>query len=167
MDTEPLLNKEWPTISVFLDTKDGGQTWVSQSASLFGEITRFRFAKSGKGLGLLEYENFFEWPSEVLRLDLTTGKNFRSLRRKDRAITDVALLDNGTGFAAGFQPSGLISYSPVPGPVKVLRSLDLMTWTDIPVDYRAVARRVMLAAVDATHVWMATDTGMILRLAAN
>lgn len=164
MEPEPSKVREVPTVSVFLETKDAGQTWSPQTASLFGQISRFRLGNKGQGLALIEFENFFDWPSEVLRLDLTTGKNYSALRRKDRAITDVALLDGGPGYAAGFQPSGLIAYSPVPGPVKVLRSDDLKTWTEMPVDYRAVARRVMLAAVDATHIWMATDTGMILKL---
>jgi hypothetical protein len=34
------------------------------------------------------------------------------------------------------------------------------------VDYRAVARRARLAASDPGNVWVATDTGMILKLAA-
>jgi hypothetical protein len=76
-------------------------------------------------------------------------------------------MTDGSAYAAGFQPSGLIAYSPVPEPVKILHSNNLTTWTDMPVDYRAVARRVILAAVDATHVWVATDTGMILKLVSN
>jgi hypothetical protein len=32
------------------------------------------------------------------------------------------------------------------------------------VDYRAVARRVILATAGPDHVWAATDTGMILKL---
>jgi len=164
MESSPSKVRELPSVSVFLETKDAGKTWSPQMASLFGQISRFKLGKKGQGLALIEFENFFDWPSEVLRLDLTTGSNYTALRRKDRAITDVALLDGGPGYAAGFQPSGLIAYSPVPGPVKVLRSDDLKTWTEMPVDYRAVARRVVLAAVDATHIWMATDTGMILKL---
>ena len=164
MAPRPSRMRDVPTVSVFLETKDAGKTWSPQVASLFGHISRFRLGKKGRGLALVEFENYFDWPSEVLRLDLKTGKNESALRRKDRAITDVALLDGGPGYAAGFQPTGSIAYSPVPGPVKVLRSDDLITWTEMPVDYRAVARRVMLAAVDATHIWMATDTGMILKL---
>ncbi len=164
METEPSRSKEVPTVTAFLETKDAGKTWSSQMSTLFGQITRFRLGKNGRGLALIEYENFFDWPSEVLRLDLATGKNYPSLKRKDRAITDVAVMSDGSGYAAGFQPGGLIAYSPVPGPVKVLHSDNLLTWTEMKVDYRAVARRVMLAAVDATHVWMATDTGMILKL---
>ena len=164
MAPRPSRMREGPTVSVILETKDAGKTWSPQTASLFGHISRFRLGKKGQGLALVEFENYFDWPSEVLRLDLDTGKNYTALRRKDRAITDVALVDGGPGYAAGFQPTGMITYSPVPGPVKVLRSDDLKTWTEMPVDYRAVARRVMLAAVDATHIWMATDTGMILKL---
>jgi photosystem II stability/assembly factor-like uncharacterized protein len=167
METEQSKSRELPNISVFLETKDGGKTWSEQSASLFGEVTRFRLGKNGRGLALIEYENFFDWPSEVLRLDLTTGKNYTALRRKDRAITDVALMSDGSGYAAGFEPSGLITYSPVPCPVKILHSNNLGTWTDMKVDYRAVARSVILAAVDATHVWVATDTGMILKLVSD
>jgi hypothetical protein len=32
------------------------------------------------------------------------------------------------------------------------------------VDYKAVAQRAILAAPDADHAWVATDTGMILTL---
>jgi hypothetical protein len=34
----------------------------------------------------------------------------------------------------------------------------------MPVDYRATANGVTLAAPDDRNVWMATDTGMILKL---
>jgi hypothetical protein len=164
MDPRPSRRRELPSVSVFLETKDAGATWSPQMSSLFGEVTRFRLGHNGIGIGLVEYENLFDWPSEVLKLDLKTGKNFRALRRKDRAITDVGLVTGGPGYAVGFQPGGSLAYTPVPGPVKVLRSNDLMNWADMDVDYRAVATRVYLAAVDASHVWIATDTGMILKL---
>jgi hypothetical protein len=48
--------------------------------------------------------------------------------------------------------------------LKVLRSSDLEHWTEIPVDYRAVAGRASIAAADARNIWIATDTGMILKL---
>jgi len=32
------------------------------------------------------------------------------------------------------------------------------------VDYRATARNAMLSAADAKNIWVATDTGMILKL---
>ena len=53
----------------------------------------------------------------------------------------------------------------VPGKVQVLMSKDYIVWNEMPVDYRAEAHRVILAAPDEDDMWMATDTGMILRLA--
>jgi hypothetical protein len=52
----------------------------------------------------------------------------------------------------------------VPGKVQVLTSRDYKTWLAMPVDYRATANGVTLAAPDDRNVWMATDTGMILKL---
>ena len=34
------------------------------------------------------------------------------------------------------------------------------------VDYRAVAHSAIIAGPDENHVWIATDTGMILKLVA-
>jgi hypothetical protein len=41
---------------------------------------------------------------------------------------------------------------------------DLEHWQEMPVDYRAVAHRAMIAGPDEKHLWIATDTGMILKL---
>jgi photosystem II stability/assembly factor-like uncharacterized protein len=65
---------------------------------------------------------------------------------------------------AAIEPPGKLNWGPVPGKLKVLRSMDLRAWADMPVDYRAVARNAILAVVDETHAWIATDTGMILQL---
>jgi hypothetical protein len=35
---------------------------------------------------------------------------------------------------------------------------DLKIWTEIPVDYRAVARRVSISVSPDNAVWLATDT---------
>jgi hypothetical protein len=48
--------------------------------------------------------------------------------------------------------------------VQVLTSTDLTNWTPIPVDYRAEANSAILAASDDDHLWLATNTGMILKL---
>ena len=52
----------------------------------------------------------------------------------------------------------------VPGRVKVLKSRDFSIWTDVEVDYRAVANRTTLAAAGDHDIWLATDNGMILKL---
>ena len=41
--------REWPSMTITLETRDGGATWNSQTAPAFGQTTRFRSAP-GKGL---------------------------------------------------------------------------------------------------------------------
>jgi hypothetical protein len=52
----------------------------------------------------------------------------------------------------------------VPGRVRVLKSRDFSTWTEIEVDYRAVANRATMTAAGDHDIWLATDNGMILKL---
>jgi hypothetical protein len=58
--------------------------------------------------------------------------------------------------------------SVIPGKVQVLTSKDFGAsgWTEMPVDYRAVATRTLLSGGDSQNIWMATDNGMILKLVA-
>jgi hypothetical protein len=154
-----------PMMSIFLETRNGGKTWRSTAASLFGRMTRTSLGSDKSALALIEFSDRFEWPAEVYRFDLTSGKPTRVFRAKNRVISDVLLL-GGTGFLAGYEAEGEVRRSPIPGPVKVLISRDMVNWDEIPVDYRAEAHRCILAGPDAEHVFVATDTGMILRLEA-
>lgn len=164
MDPEAAqARRQRPSLSIVLETRDGGETWTHSSTSMFGRITRVRLAAEGRGLGLVEFHDAFTWPSEVFRLDWRTGKSERVFRREDRAVTDVALLDNGPAYLAAVEPAGKLRRSPVPGRLHIFQSYDLTHWSEMPVDYRAVARRAVLAAAPGS-VWAATDTGMILRL---
>lgn len=164
MDPEAAeARRQRPSLSIVLQTQDGGETWTHSSTSMFGRITRVRLAAAGRGLGLVEFHDAFAWPSEVFRLDWRTGKSERVFRREDRAVTDVALLDNGPAYLAAVEPAGKLRRSPVPGRLHILQSHDLAHWSEMPVDYRAVARRAVLAAAAPGSIWVATDTGMILR----
>lgn len=158
-------HREWPRLNILVETRDGGARWRSSTTSMFGRITRVRLGPDGLGLGLVEFFDEFDWPSEVFRLDWRTGKSTRVFRRKDRAITDVVLPAKGSAFLAGFEPAGRLVRSPIPGKLRILQSKDLTNWQEMDVDYRAVAHRAMLATAGEKHIWVATDTGMILRLA--
>ncbi len=83
---------------------------------------------------------------------------------RDRAVTDVTLLPDGNALLAAVEPPGASNQVPIPGKLKMLRSSNLKVWEEMAVDYRAVAQRATLAAPDAEHLWVATDTGMILTL---
>ena len=159
------VHRQIPTYSVLLQTVDGGQTWKKSDASMFGQITRISMAAQGSALGLIEFRDEFEFPSEVYKVDLHTGKSDRVFRQRDSAITDVRLFSGlSTAVIAGYEASGPIYRGPIPGKLKVLISEDLETWSEMTVDYRAVAHRAMIAGPDPDHLWIATDTGMILRL---
>jgi hypothetical protein len=159
--------REWPGLALTLETQDGGANWKVSQASMFGQITQISFAPDGNGLGLVEFFDKFDYPSEVYRIEPRTGKNVRAFRSRDRVVTDVLLDGSGTGYLAAFEPTGLVFRSPVPGKLKILKSSDLSHWQEAEVDYRALARRALLASAGAGHVWVATDTGMILKLVSD
>lgn len=160
------LPREWPGLALSLETRDGGASWKGQETSIFGEFTAVSLAPNGQGLLLIEFFGRFDYPSEVYHVDLVSGKNTRSLRRKDRAVTDVLVPAKGPAYVAAVEPPGTLFHSPVPGKLKLLKSEDLEKWTEMEVDYRAVARRAYLAAPDGENVWVGTDTGMILKRTA-
>jgi hypothetical protein len=156
--------REWPTITITLQTKDGGVHWNAEETSMFGQITSLSLAADNRGLGLVEFFDRFEYPSEVYAIDWQTGKSVRAFRQKNRAITDVLVTPQGAAYLAGVEPPGTLFHSPVPGKLKVLKSEDLFDWKDMYVDYRAVGRRAILASAGPGRLWVATDTGMILAL---
>ena len=156
--------REVPRLSIFLETRDGGKTWNPTTGSIFGHVTCVRLSLNGYGLGIIQFKDAFDWPSEVFRIDWTTGETARVFREQNRLITDVALPPSGAAYLAGIEKTDRLNDSPIPGKVKILRSADLDNWQEMNVDYRATAHRVMLSAVDDKNVWAATDTGMILKL---
>ena len=158
--------REWPGLALALQTQDGGKTWKPSETSMFGQSTELSLAADGRGLLLFEFFGRFDYPSEVYSLNLATGKIARAFRRKDRAVTDVLVTAKGPAYLAAIEPLGTLFHSPVPGKLKMLKSDDLENWEEMTVDYRAVARRACMAAPDGKSVWVATDTGMILKLSS-
>ena len=109
--------------------------------------------------------NYFSLPSSVYKTRLRQQGTRTIFQERDRAVTDVALLPDGSAILAGTS-NGSSNQVPIPGKVKMYESADLKVWREMDIDYRAVAQRAILAAVDAQHVWVATDTGMILSWSA-
>jgi hypothetical protein len=168
MEAEPELEREVPSLSVVVESADGGQTWKTTSTSMFGRITTVRSSRRLPfAIALIEFDRYFTYPSELFRIDTKTGNSQRIFRDKEFAITDVVVLPDGTVVAAGFEPPGRLVRTPVPGKLRVMRTSDLSVWSTVDVDYRAVARRVSAGAAPDGTVWLATDTGMILRWRRN
>ena len=156
--------RQWPSMTIFLETRDGGRSWTSSQTSMFGRISRIRLAPDGAGLGLIEFRDSFEWPSEVFQINWKTGKSSRVFRRKEQVVTDIALLPSGRAYVAAIESPGKLRRSPVPAKLRILKSDNLQDWVEMEVDYRATARRATFAVVDEQRIWVATDTGMILKL---
>ncbi|HML16617.1 MAG TPA: YCF48-related protein [Bryobacteraceae bacterium] len=155
--------KQVPTLTLLVQTLDGGETWHSSTAPLFGDVIAARLA-GFDGLAVFSYSEGFEFPSDVYHLDMRTGATKRVFAEKDRRVTDCAAFAGSYGFLAGVEPPGKLNSLPVPGKVKILQSSDLNKWEEMDVDYKAVARSVVLAGPDRGHQWAGTDTGFILHL---
>lgn len=163
MDPEKARHrKQWPSLLIFLQTQDGGKSWTPSTASIFGRLTRMSFLPTGFGLGLIEFMDDFEYPSEVYKISPGLNNNTRVFREKNRWITDVLMTPHGS-YAAGLEPVGTVRRSPIPGKLKILTSENGDRWREMSVDYRADAHRAYLAGA-GNSVWVATDTGMILKL---
>lgn len=158
-----LTRHQQPRLTLELDTRDGGTTWKSGTAPLLGSVASLHLSGEN-GLAVFGYADSFEWPAEVYRLDLKTGKSESVFKQKDRVVTDAAIFPDGRAFLAAVEPPGRLRSAPIPGKVRMLSSTDFKNWVEMPVDYRAVAQTMVLAGPDADHLWAATDTGMILRL---
>jgi len=164
MDPEKAMRRRpVPTLTLELETGDGGATWASSTAPLIGSVASLRVS-GNLGLAVFGYADSFEWPSEVYSLSLATGKSESVFKQKDRRVTDAISFPGARAFLAAVEPSGRLHSSPIPGKVKMITSANIKDWTEMDVDYRAVARSLVLAGPDAGHLWAATDTGMILRL---
>jgi photosystem II stability/assembly factor-like uncharacterized protein len=153
--------KQVPTLTLVAQTLDGGATWTSTTAPLFGLVTSLRYTGED-GLVVMGFNNAFQWPSDVYRMqDAGPARVFRD---KTPRVIDAALYAGPHIYLAGVEPTGKMNTAAIPGKVRVLESEDFNTWKDMAVDYKAAARSVMLAGPDPGHLWLATDTGMILHV---
>ncbi len=157
------LDMESPSITLALDSKDAGESFKPATVNAFGNLHRVRVAPDGQGLILLKFERYFPYGGELYRFraDASTPIE-RVYRPENQTLQDMVWIPGEGAFVAVTARPNKVQL-PVPGPVKVMHSRDLQTWTEIPVDYRAEANAVILSEV-LGQLWMATDDGMILQL---
>jgi hypothetical protein len=151
--------------TLMLGTSDGGKNWTAKPGRVDGKLAKLSIANSGIVVAIVDYTDKRKPnPSEVF--GTLSGSNERRtiFAQHDRAVLDIALLPNANAIIAAVEPPGNSKQIPIPGKLKMLESNDLEVWREMSVDYRAVAQQAVLAAPDAGHIWVATDTGMILNL---
>ncbi|MCC6341245.1 MAG: hypothetical protein IT166_03545 [Bryobacterales bacterium] len=159
-----LRRPEWPSASITLETRDGGVTWKHSTTSLFGSITRVRYARDGRGLALIEFHDAFEYPSEVFSIDLRTGRSSRAFREKDRAVTDLLVFPGNRAVLAAIAPPPDPRSSTF-GAAHFLVTDDFSNWTGMPIGAPLEAGRLWLAGDSLTSLWAVSGSGTILRFA--
>jgi photosystem II stability/assembly factor-like uncharacterized protein len=148
-----------------LETLDAGAKWNYGSIPLDGELAQLRLSSLGYVVSLILYQNAkYPVSSAVYETPLGSAEGRAIFAERDRAATDIALLSNGGAVLVTIEPPGNSTQVPIPGKLKILESANLKVWREMDVDYRAVAQRAVIAAPDARHMWVATDTGAILAL---
>ena len=155
--------RQVPTMTLELQTNDGGATWKPSAAPLLGEVARLQL-RGPQGLVLFAYRRQFELLSQVYRMDTVTGVSVSAYQGKNRRVTDM-LMFPGHAYLAAVEPPRLAEEPQLlPGKIHVLESTDLQEWTEMTMDYRTDGAHPLLSGPDAEHVFLATDNGMILRL---
>jgi photosystem II stability/assembly factor-like uncharacterized protein len=148
-----------------LETRDGGKNWTYGAIPLSGELAQLRISDKGFVVSLVLYSDpKSPVSSAVFKTPLGSPDGRVIFAKRDRAATDIALLNDGGALLAAIEPPGNSTQVPIPGKLKILQSADMKEWQEMDVDYRAVAQRAIIAAPDAEHMWVATDTGAILKL---
>jgi photosynthesis system II assembly factor YCF48-like protein len=158
------FRRERESTTFLLETFDGGKNWESSTTNIVGNITQMRFSKEGFVVALLEYRDYYALPSAVAKINIGVRGSQTIFGERDRAVKDIALLPGGGALIASVEPPGNSNQVPIPGKLRMLKSKNLKLWEEMDVDYRAVAQRASIAAPDAQHAWVVTDTGMILAL---
>ena len=156
---EAASRRLWPTLTIGVRTSDYGEHWTAQTAPVFGTTVRMR-VNGNVGMSVVRYGESFEVPSEVYAVN-SAGKLQSAFKQKNRIVTDAGWL-GAEAVVVAVEPPGKLNQLPFPGKVKVLKSLDLTTWTEMEVSYKAFAGNATFAIVNETSAWIATDTGMIL-----
>jgi photosystem II stability/assembly factor-like uncharacterized protein len=148
-----------------LETLDGGAKWTSGTIPIEGELEQLRLSDQGYVVSLILYSDpKYQVASAVFETPLGKPNGRVIFAERDRAATDIALLHDGGAVLVTVEPPGNSTQVPIPGKLKILKSGNMKVWQEMDVDYRAVAQRAVIAAPDAEHMWVATDTGAILAL---
>jgi photosystem II stability/assembly factor-like uncharacterized protein len=148
-----------------LETQDAGKKWTYGTLPIDGELAQLRMSNRGMVMTIILYSDpKYPVGSAVFEIPLGSRNGRMVFAERDRAVTDIAMLDDGGAVLVAVEPPGNSSQVPIPGKLKILKSGNLKVWQEMDVDYRAVGQRGIIAAPDAQHMWIATDTGAILSL---
>lgn len=162
---DALKQKQRPTALIILATGDAGLTWRTDTASVFGRVSEVSFFPDHSSLSVFQFDEAFQYPGEVFHLGSKLGN--RVYREKGHLPTDVLVSKSGPAYLAVIEQVTELRGVPIPGQVKILRATKdgrFQNWSEISVDYRAIANEVHLSEKVDGSLWAVTDNGMILEL---
>ncbi|MGA2182716.1 MAG: YCF48-related protein [Bryobacteraceae bacterium] len=143
-------------------TVDGGRTWTWGSVGLYQSLITAAFPAADHGWLVFAPDSPTQVYSEVTERNWSAWTSTTLFHLDGARISDMDTGPDGSLVVAAVQVPGKLAETPVPGKVRILSGDGFSTLREESVDYRAVARRIMLA--HAGSEWFAaTDTGMILR----
>jgi photosystem II stability/assembly factor-like uncharacterized protein len=143
-------------------TVDGGRTWTWGSVGLYQRLAATAFPTADHGWLVFGADSPTQGYSEVTERNWSAAKSTTLYRLDGARISGLDTGPDGSLVLAAVQVQGKLADTPVPGKVRIFTGDAFSTLREETVDYRAVARRIVLAR--AGSAWFAaTDTGMILR----
>ncbi len=148
-----------------LQTSDGGITWTPAQGLSGGLVNGIKFSGE-QGLVLINFaDTRGRDVSNVFLLPLRRNQQPSVLyESKDLQVTDIGFFPNHA-FVAGVDTAKNRQLEALPRKVRILESAGpYKLWNEIEVAYDAEATHLTFAGSDADHAFVATDTGMILRL---
>ena len=162
MDPEMARYRTPPRGGVYAGrTRDGGRTWTPKTIDPRRRLAVAAFPSPGRDWFVFVAPPT-ELHSEITQRDWKTGENTALCRVDDLKIGDIETGGDASVVVAGIGVAGRLADTPVPGRVRILEGPSLSELHEETVDYRAVARRIVLARA-GTRWLAATDTGIILR----
>lgn len=151
-----------PTTSILLRSSDAGRSFTRYLLPGFGEVRRLAISSLGAAFLLAVRPDSLTSPTEIYQADLATLQTRSVYADKNRWLTDLAFGGAGRLFAAAIDQEGRSPHPAIPSKLRVLASTDGRKWAETEIDYRAEAHRGFFAA-SGPDIWLATDSGMLLR----
>jgi hypothetical protein len=142
-------------------TVDGGRTWILDAVGIHQSLLAVAFPAADRAWLALAPISPTQVYAEVTERNWSAGKSTPVYRLDGARISDLDTGPNGSLVLAAVQAPGKLADTPVPGKVRIFTGNDFSTLREETVDYRAVARRIMLASA-GSEWFAATDTGTIL-----
>ena len=149
--------------SVFAgSTTDGGRTWNWGTVASHQKLMIAAFPAADHGWLVFAPDSPDQLESKVTKRNWIDRKSTTVYHLDAARISDLDVSGDRFLVVAAVQMAGKLSNTPVPGKVRILTGDGFSTLRDEAVDYRAVARRIILGGISSGW-FAATDTGMILR----